>query len=76
MSIPEATTLDREQTIARVRAVRAEHALAAAFYANRVERARATSRYSDVARWTDEYHRSVARCRLLGEMIRDDGEAA
>jgi hypothetical protein len=37
----EATTPDYEETIARSRAIRAEHASAAALYANRVERAAA-----------------------------------
>jgi len=76
MSSREATTVDREQTVARIREVRAEHARAAAFYAHRVERARAKARYGEVARWTDEYRRSAARCRLLGEMIRSEREAA
>ena len=76
MSTREATTPDREQTIARIRVVRAEHARAAQFYANRAQQARAAARYSAVARWTDEYRRSAARCRLLGEMIRHEREAA
>jgi hypothetical protein len=76
MSSREFTPLDRDQTIARVRAVRAEHARAAAFYANRVEQARAGARYSAVARWTTEYRRSAARCRVLGEMIRNERQAA
>jgi hypothetical protein len=76
MSSREATRFDREQTIERVRAVRAEHARAAAFYAKRVEQARAAGRYGAVTRWTTEYRRSAARCRLLGEMIRSEREAA
>jgi hypothetical protein len=76
MNSRESTTPNREQTIARARAVRAEHARAAAFYANRVEQARASARDSDVAQWTDEYRRSAARCRLFGEMIRSEREAA
>jgi hypothetical protein len=76
MNSRESTTPSREQTIARARAVRAEHARAAAFYANRVEQARASARCSDVAQWTDEYRRSTARCRLIGEMIRSEREAA
>jgi len=75
MSSHEATPLNRDQTIARFRALRAEHARAAAFYANRVERARASARYSDVAQWTGKYRRSAARCRLFGEMIRSEGGA-
>jgi hypothetical protein len=76
MNSRESTTPSRDQTIARARAVRAEHARAAAFYANRVEQARASARCSDVAQWTDEYRRSTARCRLIGEMIRSEREAA
>jgi hypothetical protein len=72
----EARKPDREQTFARARAIRAEHAMAAAFYANRVEQARAAARYAAVTRWTNEYKRSAARCRLLGEMIRCERGAA
>jgi hypothetical protein len=72
----EATALNSEQTIARVRAIRAEHAMAAARYANRVEKARATARYAAAARWTDEYRRSTLSCRRLGEFIRSEREAA
>ena len=72
----KAKPLDREQTITRIRTVRAEHARAAAFYARRVEQARAAAKYGAMVRWTDEYRRSAARCRLLGEMIRNEREAA
>jgi hypothetical protein len=76
MNSREFTTPNHEQKIARARAVRAEHARAAAFYANRVEQARASARRRDAAQWTDEYRRSAARCRLIGEMIRSEREAA
>ena len=77
MNSRESTTPSHEQRIARARAVRAEHARAAAFYADRVEQARASARRRDVAQWTeDEYRRSAARCRLIGEMIRSEHEAA
>lgn len=76
MTSRESTNPSREQTLARARAVRAEHAIAAALYANRVEQARAGARYGAMARWTDEYRRSAARCRQLGEIIRSEGEAA
>ena len=76
MNSRESTTPSREQTIARARAVRAEHARAAAIYANRVEQARALARSRDVAQWTNDYRRSAARCRLIGEMIRGEREAA
>jgi hypothetical protein len=71
----EVITPDCEETIARSRAIRAEHASAAALYANRVEQARAAARYSAVAQWTDEYRRSAARCRQLGGIIRRQREA-
>lgn len=58
------------ETIAKARALRAEHAQAAAYQARRVEQARAAARYTEAARWTEGYRRSVARCRLLGEVIR------
>jgi hypothetical protein len=50
--------------------LRVEHARSAAYQAHRVEQARAAAYYTEAARWTEEYRRSVARCRLLGEMIR------
>jgi hypothetical protein len=76
MTSCEARPRNSEQSIARARAVRAEHAIAAAFYANRVELARARARHSSMARWTAEYRRSTARCRRLGEIIRREREAA
>jgi hypothetical protein len=57
-------------TIAKARALRAEHALAAAYQAHRVEQARAAFHHPEAARWEAEYGHSVARCRLLGEVIR------
>jgi hypothetical protein len=76
MTSREPTTPSFEQTIARARAVRAEHAMAAALFANRVEHARAAARYRAMAQWTAEYRRSAARCRELGEIIRSEREAA
>jgi hypothetical protein len=76
MTSREATAHESELTIARARAIRAEHALAAARYANQVEQARTRARYSAMARWTDEYRRSAASCRRLGEIIRSGREAA
>jgi hypothetical protein len=58
------------ETLAKARALRAEHAQAAAYQAYRVEQARAAAHYAEAARWTEGYRRSVARCRLLGEVIR------
>jgi hypothetical protein len=58
------------ETIAKARALRAEHAQAAAYQAHRVEQARAAAHYTEAARWAEGYRRSVARCRLLGEVIR------
>ena len=76
MTSCEATAPTSNQTIAQARAVRAEHARAAALYANRVEQARAAARYDLMARWTAEYRRSAASCRRLGEIIRSEREAA
>ena len=72
----ETTATNSEQTIARARSVRAEHAIAAALYASRVERARAASRYGEMALWTAEYRRSAASCRRLGEIIRSERKTA
>ena len=74
MSSREATAPNREQTIARARAARAEQAMAAALYATRVEQARAAARYRAMARWTADYRRSAGRCRRLGEIIRGESE--
>jgi hypothetical protein len=76
MTARKPTALSSEQTIARARAVRAEHAMAAAVFANRVEQARAAARYRAMALWTAEYRRSTARCRELGEIVRSEREAA
>ena len=65
---------DAVETIAKARAMRAEHAMAAAYLANRAEQARAAGRRDELGRWTKEYRRSVAACRVLGERIR--GESA
>ena len=76
MSSREATAPNRERTIARARAARAEQAIAAARYASRVEEPRSASRYREMAWWAAEYRRSAARCRQLGEIIRSEREAA
>jgi hypothetical protein len=76
MTSREAIPPNSKNTPARVRATRAEHAVAAAVYANRVEQARAAARHSTSARWAAEYRRSVARSRQLGEIIHSDSEAA
>ena len=54
MSSREATAPNREQTITRARTARAEQAMAAALYANRVEQARAAARHRAMARWTTD----------------------
>ena len=69
----EATRLDREQSVPRVRAVRAEQARAAALLTCRIELARAAAGYGAAARWTNEYRRSGARCRQ--QIIRGEREA-
>lgn len=63
------------ETIAKARAMRAEHAEAAAYYAHRVEQARAAFHNSEVSHWSDLYRRSAIACRLLGELIRGDRPA-
>jgi hypothetical protein len=59
--------------IAKARVLRAEHAQAAAYQARRAEQARAAANHKEAARWTAGYRCSVARCRLLGEVIRGGG---
>lgn len=76
MLTDEATSSRREATLVRARALRDEYARAAAFYAYRLERARASAQVGAVARWAAEYRRSSAKCRALGELIRGGGEAA
>jgi hypothetical protein len=71
----EATTFPREEALTRARALRGEYARAAALYAYRIERARSSARVGSVARWTAGYRRSVARCRVLGEIIRGERES-
>ena len=66
----------REETLIRARALRDEYARAAALYAYRIERARASAEVGAVARWAAEYRRSSAKCRVLGELIRGEREAA
>jgi hypothetical protein len=70
---PGGTPAHAAETIAKARTWRAEHATAAAYQAHRVEQARAAAHHTEAARWTEEYRRSAARCRLLGELIRRQG---
>ncbi|MBV9006377.1 MAG: hypothetical protein JO181_17065 [Solirubrobacterales bacterium] len=66
----EASTPDREETIAQGRAIRVEHATATARCGNRVELvAGAGAPYSAVQRWTDGYRRSAASGRELGKIL-------
>jgi hypothetical protein len=76
MLTDEATSWQREKTLVRARALRDEYARAAALYAYRIERARARAQVAAVARWAAEYRRSAAKCRMLGELIRGEREAA
>jgi hypothetical protein len=64
------------ETIAKARALRAKHAQAAAYQAHRAEQARAAANHKEAARWTDGYRCSVARCRLLGVVIRGGGSGS
>jgi hypothetical protein len=63
---------DSAERTARARALRAEHARAAAYYAHRAQQARAAAHDREVARWAGRYRRSVTSCRLLGVLIRGD----
>jgi hypothetical protein len=75
MLTDEITAPPSEKALIRARALRDEHARAAALYAYRIERARARARAGEVAQLTGEYRRSVAQCRVLGEIIRGQREA-
>ena len=74
MLTDEATSCPSEETLIRARALRDEYARAAALYAYRIERARASAQVGVVARWAAGYRRSTAKCRLLGEIIRGERE--
>ena len=75
MLTDEATSSPSDETLIRARALRDEYARTAALYAYRIESARASDRVGAVARWTAEYRRAAARCRVLGEIIRGEREA-
>ena len=64
------------ETIAKARALRSEHAQAAAYQAHRAEQARAAGNHEEAVRWAEGYRCSVARCRLLGEVIRRGGSSS
>jgi hypothetical protein len=57
-------------TVEQARVMRADQARRAAVYATRSANARAAYRHGAMLRWEDEYRRCAARCRLLGERIR------
>ena len=76
MLTDEATSCRSDETLIRARALRDEYARAAALYAYRIERARATAQVGPIARWAAEYRYSTAKCRVLGEIIRGEREAA
>jgi hypothetical protein len=58
-------------TVEQARVMRADQARLAALYADRVEEARAAGHSGGMAHWLRQYRRSAARCRLLGEQIRE-----
>jgi hypothetical protein len=68
----EGTSRRRDLTVAQARTMRADHARLTAFYADRVEQARAAAQYGLMTYWAGEYRRSATRCRLLGEVIRGE----
>ena len=74
-TLSDEANLDRDR-LERVRALREKCARAAALYAYRIERARGSARIDAVPRWMADYRRSAAKCRLLGEIIRGEREAA
>jgi hypothetical protein len=67
---------DSAERTATARALRAEHAQAAAYYAHRAQQARAAAHDGEAARWAGRYRRSVTSCRLLGELIRGESAGA
>src|SRR5947209_7897106 len=71
-SIMNCETNNPPERLARARAVRVEHAQAAAYYAHRTEQARAAAHDREAARWAGRYRASATSCRLLGELIRGD----
>jgi hypothetical protein len=74
MLTDEVTLCPSEEALPRARTLRDEYARAAALYAYRIERARGRARVGEMARWTAEYRRSTAACRVLGEIIRGQRE--
>ena len=68
----EGTSRYRDLTAIQARTMRADHARLTAFYADRVEHARAGAECGPMAYWTSEYRRSALRCRLLGEVTRGE----
>ena len=62
-------------TVIEAESILADQSRLAAFYADRVEQARAAGEPARMSYWTDEYRRSASRCRLLGEVIRAHGHA-
>jgi hypothetical protein len=71
-----ATSSPSQEALVSARALRGDYARAAALYAYRIEAARETAPVGAVTRWTSEYRRSAASCRLLGQIIRGEREAA
>ena len=63
-------------TVIEAESILADQSRLAAFYADRVEQARAAGEPARMSYWTDEYRRSARRCRLLGEVIRAHGPRA
>src|SRR5581483_8936155 len=69
---PRLAVHDGDLTVDQVRAVRADQAMLAAHYADRVEQARAAGQFGLMRHWTRECRRAAMECRLLGEQIRRD----
>ncbi len=75
MLIRERNPIHHDLTVAQARTMRAEQAGLTAFYADRAAQAGATAQFGPLAYWRDEYRRSTARCRMLGDLIRGERAA-
>jgi hypothetical protein len=73
---PEGIAQYGAMTVIEAESILADQSRLAAFYADRVEQARAAGEPARMSYWTDEYRRSARRCRLLGEVIRARGPRA
>jgi hypothetical protein len=66
---------DGEVPVEQALAMRDDQARRAEQYADRVEKARASSHWAAMRHWMHEYRRATKQCRLLGERIRRERTA-